>query len=243
MKTTPSSPLISVIIPTYNEEKFLPRCLAALQKQQTQFPFEVLVIDHYSKDATVAIAKKFQAICIHEHTRGTAAARQTGIQKAKGAIVAFTEADCIVPSDWIETIGRHFTHHPTHVGIAGRYYFDDISSAAKIRMLFFMNLGNILFRLLYKTYPFRGTNSAAKKDILLQAGGFTEDKAPFDDADASQRTAKFGYIANNMHLVVATSSRRVKGRTFAYLKEFIYSYIRLYILGHKGNIAWYKVIR
>lgn len=238
-----NNPLISVIIPTYNEEKYIRRCLSSLKKQKTDYRYEILVIDHKSLDNTAKIAKSLGARCINESRRGTAVARQTGIENAKGAIVAFTEADCVAPLNWIKTIGDHFTKYPTHVGLVGRYHFDDLTLIAKKKMLIFMMFSNKFIRFFFKTYPFRGTNSAAKKEILLRAGGFSEEKAPFDDWDASQRVSKYGIIAYNPKLIVATSSRRIKNRTFSYIKEFIYSYIRIYLLGHKGNIAWYKIIR
>lgn len=236
-------PYISVIIPTLNEEKFLPRCLTALKNQQTTYSFEILIVDHQSRDKTTQIAKKFGAIVISESKRGTASARQRGIRHATGTIVAFTEADCVVPSNWIQTIGDYFAKNPTHVGMVGRHYFDDISPWRKNAMLSFIEFSNKLFRFLHKTYPLRGNNSAAKKDVLIQAGGFTEKKAPFDDAEAGERLAEYGPVTYHSHLVIRTSSRRIKGRLLLYAKEFFYSYIKVYILGHKGSIFWYEVIR
>lgn len=236
-------PLISVIIPTFNEEKYIARCLNALKNQRTKHPFEVLLIDHQSTDKTLKIAGSFRAQVIQEKRRGTAVARQTGVRKAKGTILAFTEADCVPPADWIETIGAHFQNYPADVGITGRYFFDDASPVSKHFSLFLMELGNLLYRGLRGHYPFRGTNSAGRKNIIRKAGGFREDGAPFDDADCSLRVAKYGYIRYSRTLTVATSSRRIKGRFFAYAKEFLYSVIRVLILKHKGDIRWYQVIR
>ena len=210
------SPYISVIIPTYNEEKYLARCLEAFQKQKTKYLYEILIIDHDSTDRTKAIAKQFQTKIINESRRGTAVARQTGIEAASGDIVAFTEADCTVPSNWITLIGDHFRTHPDDVGVTGRYVFDDANSLSQRHTLASMGFGNYLCRLGQGHYPFRGTNSAGKKSIILKAGGFREESAPFDDADCSTRVAKFGYISFMRNLVVETSSRRIKGRFFSY---------------------------
>jgi len=236
-------PLISVIIPTFNEEKYIGRCLTALKRQRTNYPFEVLLVDHQSTDKTLNIAKSFTTQVIQEKRRGTAVARQTGVTKAKGEILAFTEADCVPPPDWIQIIGDHFHNHPAEVGITGRYFFDDASPASKNFSLFLMELGNLLYRGLRGHFPFRGTNSAGRKNIIRKAGGFREDGAPFDDADCSVRVAKYGYIRYSRTLTVATSSRRIKGRFFSYAKEFLYSVVRVLILKHKGDIRWYKVIR
>ncbi len=238
-----NKPYISVIIPTFNEEKYIHRCLTALKRQRTGYQFEVLLIDHESTDKTRAIARPFDVRIMDEKRRGTAVARQTGAEHAKGEILAFTEADCAPPSDWIDRIGEHFQRHPNDVGITGRYYFDDATPFSMRLSLFLMSLGNYLYRIGRGHYPFRGTNSAGNKAIILKAGGFREEGAPFDDADCSTRVARYGYISYMPNFVVKTSSRRIKGRFFSYAKELIYSSIRVFILKHKGDIRWYKVIR
>lgn len=234
---------ISVIIPTFNEEKYITRCLSALANQKTHFSYEILVVDHNSTDKTIPIAKKYKTRIIQEEIRGTAVARQAGVNNANSTIVAFTEADCIPPNDWIERIGNHFLQHPDDVGITGRYYFDDANKGMKLVSLQAMALGNYLVKILKGNFPFRGTNSAGRKDIILKAGGFREEGAPFDDADCSNRVAKYGNIYFDQNLTVVTSSRRVKGRFFTYAREFIFSAFMVFVLKKKGDIRWYKIIR
>ncbi len=236
-------PFISVIIPTFNEAKIISRCLTALKNQRSRFSYEVLLVDHASTDKTRTIAKKYPVRIVTELRRGTAVARQTGVEHAKGEIMAFTETDCVPPPDWIERIGRHFTQYPNDVGLTGRYYFDDANPLVRTLSLFSLGVGNYLFWIFNRHYPFRGTNSAGRKIVILKAGGFRETAAPFDDADCSKRVAKYGHISYDRKLILQTSSRRVKGRFFSYAKEFIYAGIRVAILKQKGNIEWYKVIR
>jgi len=57
--------MISVIIPVFNEEKFLPRCLESLKNQKFK-DFEIIVVDNNSTDKTAEIAKKFNVILVSE---------------------------------------------------------------------------------------------------------------------------------------------------------------------------------
>src|SRR3989344_5752786 len=97
---------ISVIIPAFNEEKLLGECLESLQKQTlAKDEYEVIVIDNGSTDKTSAIAKSMGvSVYYYIKERGPGAARAFGVTKAKGSILAFTDADTTVTPTWLETI-------------------------------------------------------------------------------------------------------------------------------------------
>ena len=68
---------LSVVIPAFNEELVLRRCLDSLAVQQTSYPYEVIVVDNNSSDATAAIAGSYPFVrVVHERRRGVAPARQ-----------------------------------------------------------------------------------------------------------------------------------------------------------------------
>lgn len=101
-------PKISVIIPTYNSERTLKQCLASISNQ-TYKNYEVLIINNNSTDNTKQIIKEFEKKSkkikyIFEKNKGRSSARNSGIKKAKGKIIAMTDSDCIVPKDWIEKL-------------------------------------------------------------------------------------------------------------------------------------------
>ncbi len=104
-------PLVSVIIPVYNDGERLHLCLQALA-QQTYLKdrYEVIVVDNGS-DATAnikGIVEQFEsAIAEFESTPGSYAARNKGLSVAKGEAIAFTDADCIPSPDWIEKGVNH----------------------------------------------------------------------------------------------------------------------------------------
>ena len=103
-----SEPRISIIIPAYNEERYLSRCLDAIATQSVR-PHEVIVVDNGSTDTTSEVASRYPFVrLLYEAQRGRAVAQKTGFNAATGAVLARIDADAIVPSDWIERITGYF---------------------------------------------------------------------------------------------------------------------------------------
>lgn len=111
---------ISVIIPVYNDYQHLELCLRSIQAAHPQ-PQEVIVIDDGSTDDIRALVKNFSfAQVIRQSPRmGAGYARYTGIQAARGDVVAFLDSDCYIKPDWFGVICTHL--HEDVGGIAGRY--------------------------------------------------------------------------------------------------------------------------
>ena len=83
------TPFISVVIPAYDEEKYLPRSLASLDSQTYPRPrFEVIVVDNASTDRTAEIARAHGARVVREERKGVGRARQSGAEAAQGEIIA-----------------------------------------------------------------------------------------------------------------------------------------------------------
>jgi peptidoglycan-N-acetylglucosamine deacetylase len=101
-------PVITVVIPAYNEEKYLPRCLEALKSQDFQKPVEILVVDNCSTDATVQIAKSYGARVIREKRKGQLFAKQTGALSATAEIVVILDADNAPSESWLSCIYSAF---------------------------------------------------------------------------------------------------------------------------------------
>jgi glycosyltransferase involved in cell wall biosynthesis len=114
-RLTVSKTKVSVILPSYNSKRTIERCLQALQKQSRQ-DFEVIVIDS-SRDGTAeVVAEKYPEVRLYrfEERKFPGDARNFGISKANGDILAFTDADCIPNQNWISEIVRaHQDPYPT----------------------------------------------------------------------------------------------------------------------------------
>src|SRR3990167_9148920 len=92
---------ISVVVPAFNEEKYLSRCLESFKQQDyPKEKFEVIVVDNNSTDKTPKIAQSYEARLVGCQVRGVAVSRQAGGQAAKGEIIAGTDADTVVSTNW-----------------------------------------------------------------------------------------------------------------------------------------------
>jgi glycosyltransferase involved in cell wall biosynthesis len=111
--------LISVVIPAYNAAGTLQRCLAAVQAQDDD-QFEVIVVDDGSTDATAAICAQFGVIHLPNAQRvGPAISRNRGADASSGSILAFTDADCVPPPDWLQDIRKWLEVAPV---VCGTYH-------------------------------------------------------------------------------------------------------------------------
>jgi glucosyl-dolichyl phosphate glucuronosyltransferase len=118
---------ISVVLCTYNRAEVLPRALERLlQQDPSNVPYEVVLVDNNSTDATRVVVDSFVARgspelrYIFEPKQGLAHARNTGILSSKAPIIAFTDDDVMVAPDWLATIKRTFADYPEVDCIGGR---------------------------------------------------------------------------------------------------------------------------
>src|SRR5207247_2481502 len=87
---------VSVIIPTWNEAKYLPALLDSLQNQ-TRSPLEILIADSESTDGTQDLAEARGALLVPGDRRGPGEGRNRGARSARGALFLFVDADCVPP--------------------------------------------------------------------------------------------------------------------------------------------------
>ena len=100
--------MISVIVPAFNAANTITACVTALQRQNFDQPYEIIVVDDGSADETAVLAQKAGAIVLHKNRGRPAAARNAGIQAAQGDIICFTDADCTPKSNWLQEISKPF---------------------------------------------------------------------------------------------------------------------------------------
>lgn len=199
--------MISVIVPTYNEEKNIERCLMALENQNiSKDEYEIIVVDGHSKDRTVDIAKKHADKVILQKSKGVGGARNDGVSIAKGDIIATTDADCVAPPEWLEIILKNFDRDKNAVGIFGP--IKPIEKKLKYKIFLFMN--NTLAYILYQLrimYLAVGANVAFKRKDFLAIGGYADYSAG-DDYEMPLRLRKKGKILFDWKLFVHFSMRR-----------------------------------
>jgi cellulose synthase/poly-beta-1,6-N-acetylglucosamine synthase-like glycosyltransferase len=185
---------ISVVVAARNEEKDIEKCLLSLLKQT--YPtnrYEIIIVDDGSTDKTASIVKSFSErfANIHllslmfdsEHKIGRKPiALAKGIAQASGEIILTTDADCIVPPQWIEIMVNHFEEGVVFVAgpVAER---DSNTFFAKMEQLEFLGLITTAAGLIGSGRPIicNGANLAYRKDAFIAIDGFNTESSSNDD--------------------------------------------------------------
>jgi len=207
-------PSVSLVIPAYNEEKYLPLCLESIKKQDYAEQYEVIVVDNASNDNTARIALDWGAKVVYESKRSPACARQKGAEAATGEIIVFIDADTQAPTYWLSTIVSRFARDPEMVVISGPYVYCDAGRIAKI--FSYINFISITIDQLFRKVVNKGSavwgcNFAVRRSALLKVGGFdTSIKFYGEEYELSLRLKKAGRGTIIPRLFVLTSARRLK---------------------------------
>ena len=120
-------PKFSIIVPVYNVEKYIKKCLDSIFSQSFK-DFEVIVVNDGTKDKSMDIAKKYDVIIINQENQGLSAARNSGVKKAKGDYLIFVDSDDYIEKDLLKEINKSLDNNPDIV----RYQVKDIINDKEI---------------------------------------------------------------------------------------------------------------
>ena len=200
---------ISLIIPAYNEEKYIGDCLtAAIKNSRGQF-FEIIVVDNASGDKTAEVARSFAGVrVVREEKKGLTKARQRGLEEARGDLLAYTDADTRLPEEWFQKMRNFFSKNPAAVSLSGPYkYYDAGFFMNKILSLSWWLSTPLTYRLV--GFLVLGGNFVAKKEALQKMGGFdTSIEFYGEDTNIARRLSQFGKVVFDMSFFIYSSSRR-----------------------------------
>jgi glycosyltransferase involved in cell wall biosynthesis len=199
---------VAVVIPAHNEAAALPACLDALSRQKTKHNFKVILVDNASTDETTKVAKSWQnrldIQVIREPVKGRGCARHRGFAAAHTDIILSSDADSIVPSDWVESLVDALIKRPEIAAVTGSSYITDGTKLTNWTMKVGMPLSLRLYRLLIGHYMVTGANFAIRRKTYEAAGGFDADRDMLDDVDLSFRISRIGKIDYLSKLKVRT---------------------------------------
>lgn len=126
---------VSLVIPVYNEEHHLKRCLDAVTAQ-TSPPDEIIVVDNNSQDKTVEIAKQYDGVrVLQEKRQGVLFASRTGYDAAQTDIIARIDADTLLTPEWVAQIRQFFSENPDIAAVTGNCYFYDFPMRRTFRVI------------------------------------------------------------------------------------------------------------
>jgi len=205
----PSQPIFSIVIPAFNEENFLAKTLGSLLEQDFK-DFELIVVDNNSTDKTAELAKKFGAIVFFEKNQGVAFARQKGFENAKGKIIVSTDADTILPRNWLSKIFEEFKKNKELVAFGGSCIFYSGPISAKLASKILVKPFLALDKFFSGGQNLMGCNMAIKKEAFLKIGGFNPNLKLNEDVEISYRLRKIGKIKLDPNFKVKVSGRRFR---------------------------------
>ncbi len=209
----------SIIIPAYNEEKYITPCLrsVSLLHIPADGSFEVIVVNNASTDKTAEVARAAlpEAKIINEPRKGLTRAYNRGAEEAKGEILVFIDADMILPPRHLERISKEFKKDPKLVALSGPCFLKDgglwYDLITRLIFLFIAMPAEILFnRLLNVGVDVASGNLAVKKEFFNKAGGFDENIFYGLDAEFALRMKKLGKVRFKHRFAIKGSSRRFK---------------------------------
>ena len=193
-----SNIFISVVIPVFNDSKRLTACLEALENQT--YPkslYEVIVVDNGSTtgEAIGDVVSRFgQALATYESRPGSYAARNKGISLAQGNVIAFTDADCIPASDWLEKGVANLVRTPNCGLVAGKidFFFQNPNQPTVVE--FYDSLYALPQKKFIEEHKFGATaNLFTFKSVLDQIGLFDDNLKSGGDQQWGMRVFLAGY--------------------------------------------------
>lgn len=212
---------ISVVIPAYNEEKLLGRCLEAIKNQDYTGHYEIIVVDNNSTDQTAEIAWKWGAKIVQEKRQGYVYAMARGFMEAQGEIIATTDADAVVPPFWLSTLATYFEKNPEVVAVGGRITFYDADWKIRLFEKYFFPVIYWFDKSAGRGPHLWGPNLAVSREAFYQVGGWNLNVNLQADNEITDRLRKVGKVLILDNFLVPMSSRRWKKDFFR--NAFLYS--------------------
>ncbi len=226
---------ISVVIPAFNEEKFIALCLESLKKQNFVGNYEVIVVDNNSTDNTSKVAAESGFKTIVEYRKGVCFARQRGAEEARGELIVTTDADCVLPPDWLKNIYSEFSKNENLVAVTGPFRFTPIPRWGERYSKMLFKIVRILYEKKNKIIYVGASNFAFKNRLFKEVGGYNTELAQGgDEYDLFRRLVSKGPAAYIHENRVLTSSRRLaKGMFYSLFVTMLGYYILDYLIASK----------
>lgn len=239
--------MLSIIIPTFNEEKYLPFLLESIKKQNFN-DLEIIIADAGSKDKTIEIAKKLGC----QITKGglPAKGRNEGAKSAKGDLLLFLDGDTILPEDFFKKALKEFQERNLDVASFCLEPFSRPNLGQNLGGWVRSQFKKLLFDIFYnfpilvseKILAHGAQAILVKKEIFEKVGGFDEEIKFAEDHSFMRKASKISNFGILRKVRVFSSLRRFEkeGWIKTYLKYFLAEIYMIFFGDIKKDIFKYK---
>lgn len=233
---------LSIVIPVYNEENYLPACLDSIAGQ-TVIPKEVIVVDNNSSDQTAKIARQYRFVkVIKEKRQGVFFAARRGFDAASGDIIGRIDADTLLPPEWVETVLGELKAKDVAAVTGPVNYYDMPLPHANYWFDHVMRV--LTYRFAYQNSPFLyGSNLAIRRRVWKSlAPGLCTRQDIHEDIDLAIHVKEAGHdIVYTKALLSGASGRRYNDGLKSF-KGYIGMYRRTYSGHSLYSLAMYPAL-
>ena len=195
-------PFISIIVPAKNEEKLIRSCIQSLNSlDYPKEKLEIIIVDGLSTDHTVDVARSLGANVIRNEKQTVSPGRNIGFENAKGELIAFTDADCIVDQRWLSSCVQYFEQDEKVACVGGPNFTpeDESNFGKAVGFVFDQPIfaaGSIHARELKEVKEVTsipGCNAIYRKSVLAQVMPLDESMLTGDDTLLNRKIIDLGY--------------------------------------------------
>jgi glycosyltransferase involved in cell wall biosynthesis len=178
-----AEPRVSIVVASYNGEKFLQETLASAFAQDFD-SYEVVLVDDGSTDRTAAVAQAFPVRYVHQENAGLPAARNRGIDEARGDLIAFLDDDDLLPPTKLRVQVRYLDEHREVGCVLGRQEWlveEGVDPPPMPRDPIYGEIGGVQL-----------VSAMIRRDALAMVGGFDPSYRYAEDRDLFIRLREHG---------------------------------------------------
>lgn len=208
---------LSFVIPAYNEEKYIARCLESITEELRRTPCdaEIIVVNNASTDKTRQIVKKYPDVkIVDEPIKGLVRARRAGFLAAKGDLLANVDADTMLTPGWIQKVVKEFSKNPKLAALSGPFIYYDLPKKINylVKVFYFIAFATYFLNrfILRGGSMLQGGNFVVRRSALEKIGGYNTDIYFYgEDTDLACRLHNIGQVKWTFGLPMYASGRRL----------------------------------
>lgn len=210
---------LSIVVPAYNEERYLGGCLESILSQTRDLPdgqTEIIVVNNASTDATREVALSYPGVrLVDESRKGLTYARQAGFAASTGSVIANIDSDCRLTPGWVARVLAAFDAKPTLAALSGPFIYYDLAQRERSAVSVFYMTAFLTYlinrHILRVGSMIQGGNFVINRSALEAIGGFNTAISFYgEDTDIARRLNSVGEVRFTFRLKMFSSARRLK---------------------------------